>query len=555
RHLPRNHRTRTHRRAGAHGHRRDQHHVRADRGVVADDGAVLVGAVVVGGDGARADVNLAPDRAVADVREMVHLARFGDVGLLDFDEIADVHVVGEPGARAQPGERTDAAIGADLRFLDNTVRQYFRSRADRAVADHVVRSDAYPVRKRHSSFEDDIDVDLDIAAARERAAHIEPLRVTQRHALIEELSRVVSLIRPFQVGELAFAVYAEDLPGRARLARHDLDALRDRHGDDVGQIVFALRVAVLQAREPPGEQARRGGQDAGVDLAYRRLLGGRVLLFDDALDLAQRMTHDAAVAARVGKLRGKQRDARRPALRKQIAQRLRARERDIAVEHQYQRILGDARQRLLHGMARAELFGLVDPGNRLSFERIHYLLSSVTVDDMDGARGKRPRGVEHVTQQGFAGEPMQHFRQSRMHALTLTGSENNDFEVARHGVAEVMIAPPKRRGIPSRARPRKALFLAAQLANGGQLRGDGRELGLDRRDFLLVRGIAPGFLGALQRLGRLGLVQVLAAHGRVREHRHAARLYLEEPPRDEHQFLVLLTGELEPHRARLDARQ
>src|SRR6202022_4009387 len=41
----------------AHRHRRDELRVRADEGAVLDGGGVLVGAVVVAGDGARADVH------------------------------------------------------------------------------------------------------------------------------------------------------------------------------------------------------------------------------------------------------------------------------------------------------------------------------------------------------------------------------------------------------------------------------------------------------------------------------------------------------------------
>src|SRR5438128_11438783 len=50
------------------------------------------------------------------------------------------------------------------------------------------------------------------------------------------------------------------------------------------------------------------------------------------------------------------------------------------------------------------------------------------------------------------------------------------------------------------------LFSLAELADGCELRGEGRQLGFDGRDFLLVLRAAPRFLGALQGLARLGLV-------------------------------------------------
>ena len=60
-------------RAVADRHRRDQHAVAADVHVVADHRAVLVRAVVVGGDAAGAVVDARADRGVAEVGEVVGL--------------------------------------------------------------------------------------------------------------------------------------------------------------------------------------------------------------------------------------------------------------------------------------------------------------------------------------------------------------------------------------------------------------------------------------------------------------------------------------------------
>jgi len=50
----------------------------------------LVDAIVVAGDGARADVHVAAMVASADIRQVVHLDPSRDLGLLDLDEVADV---------------------------------------------------------------------------------------------------------------------------------------------------------------------------------------------------------------------------------------------------------------------------------------------------------------------------------------------------------------------------------------------------------------------------------------------------------------------------------
>src|SRR5207244_12379637 len=74
RHVARDGRARADGRALSDGDRRHQLHVGADLHIVLDHGAVLVGAVVVAGDGAGADVDVASYRCVADVREVVRLA-------------------------------------------------------------------------------------------------------------------------------------------------------------------------------------------------------------------------------------------------------------------------------------------------------------------------------------------------------------------------------------------------------------------------------------------------------------------------------------------------
>src|SRR5882672_7883649 len=98
------------------------------------------------------------------------------------------------------------------------------------------------------------------------------------------------------------------------------------------------------------------------------------------------------------------------------------------------------------------------------------------------------------------------------------------------------------------------LFSLAESAYGCELGGKRRQLGFYGGDFLLVRGVAPRFLGGFQRLGRLGFIEVVAADRGVGEHGHQLGLHFENSSRDEHQLLFPPAGRLDPHRARLDAR-
>src|SRR5674476_577992 len=71
---------------------------------------MLVRAVVVAGNRSRTDVDAAADCAIADVTEMVGFAVCGDLAVFDFDEIADVYLVVQPGTGAQPRVGTDVAV-------------------------------------------------------------------------------------------------------------------------------------------------------------------------------------------------------------------------------------------------------------------------------------------------------------------------------------------------------------------------------------------------------------------------------------------------------------
>ena len=107
------------RRALAHGDRRHQLAVGADESVVVDDGLVLVGAVVVAGDRACADIHVAADRRIAEIAQMVGLGALAQRRILGFDEVADVRVRRRarcPGAGARKVRRAHARRCAHRRY-------------------------------------------------------------------------------------------------------------------------------------------------------------------------------------------------------------------------------------------------------------------------------------------------------------------------------------------------------------------------------------------------------------------------------------------------------
>src|SRR5690606_21360976 len=228
--------------AGAYRDWRDQLAVAADEGIVADDRLVLVGAVVVAGDGARADVDPGADLGIADIGEVVGFRAFAHAGRLHLDEIADVGAGGKLGARAQACVRADAGLGAHAGAVDMGEGQDLRAGADAGIAQHAVGADARAVRDLGPAFEDAVDVDRDVRAAGEAAAHVDPGRVDQRHAPVEQCVGDAALVDALEFGELALAVDPQGFPGVGRLRGDDRHAVGDRRRDDVGQVVLALGV-------------------------------------------------------------------------------------------------------------------------------------------------------------------------------------------------------------------------------------------------------------------------------------------------------------------------
>ena len=75
-----------------------------------------------------------------------------------------------------------------------------------------------PSPSTHAAFEDAVDVDLDIAAALQLAAHVEARRVGQAHAGVHQRLGAAALQPALQIGQLRGAVDAQHLGLVARRA-------------------------------------------------------------------------------------------------------------------------------------------------------------------------------------------------------------------------------------------------------------------------------------------------------------------------------------------------
>ncbi len=79
---------------------------------------MFVHAVVVGNNRTCAEAGFAADFGITNVGEVVGFGAFADGGVFDFDEVADMYVVGKVGLRTQTGVRADSVVFADFAVFE-----------------------------------------------------------------------------------------------------------------------------------------------------------------------------------------------------------------------------------------------------------------------------------------------------------------------------------------------------------------------------------------------------------------------------------------------------
>src|SRR5688572_11661481 len=110
-HIVGDRRTGSHVGAFADRDRRDELRVAANEGAVADDGLVLLLAVVVAGDRAGADIDVLAYGRVSQVCEVARFRLAAERGLFQLYEVADVGLALDDAARAEMRERAEHRVG------------------------------------------------------------------------------------------------------------------------------------------------------------------------------------------------------------------------------------------------------------------------------------------------------------------------------------------------------------------------------------------------------------------------------------------------------------
>ena len=310
-----------------------------------------------------------------------------------------------------------------------------------------------------SPFEHDIDVDEDVAAGAYAASDVDSRGVGDARTFVHEGFGETPLVEPLQCRELHAIVDAEHLLEGLRRDGADRHSFLDRKGDDIGEVVLALRVVAAHTLEPTPHVSGTSCEDPRVDLRDVALLVACIPFFDDAAHVTVRTPDDSAVSAGVVDHRGDERDAATRGQRRGLVQRGAIDQRHVAVEHQHRRIVGNAGHRQRHGVTGAELLALLHPldvGCRHGFT---YGAAAVSVDDVHGGGAEPARGLDDMGKQRTTSEEMEDFRQVRAHALSLPCRENDHMQ-RRHfdGCSGLLLIPSAkqrhRRAAPAQRRLR-----------------------------------------------------------------------------------------------------
>ncbi len=120
---------------------------------------------------------------------MVGLAVDAHGDLLGLHEIADMHAIGQHGARAQPRERADLHRAFGNHAFQVAVRTHLRAGTERDIAQPHERADHHVIAQRHLAFQDHIDIQLHIATHLHAATLLHTRRVGHAHALQAQRAR------------------------------------------------------------------------------------------------------------------------------------------------------------------------------------------------------------------------------------------------------------------------------------------------------------------------------------------------------------------------------
>ncbi len=409
-------------RAVADLHGRDECCVGTDERARADIGEMLVEAVVITGDGPCADIRARADARIADISEVVRFRALLDARILNLDEISDMDILFDLCAGPQPRERSDNRALRDLCAFE------MRERTNLRAAPH-----------HHTRPEHDIGSDLAIRFQNRVGLKKHGLRRNHSNARLQRTRTQTALHRGFGLRQFGTTVHAHD-SFLIRIDHGATDTFRLRKRWNIGQVIFSLRIVVLQKRSPAEKRFRIRRQNACIAQRDRALALIRILEFDNAVEQTIAPDDHAAISLAL-RLERDERHARASARRERIRENLRRHERHVAIGDDDRAVEpGQRARRAIRGMARAQL-AILNDGLGLRARRIiphRHAIGRCHHDDASHPR--LAHGIYNVAQDRHPRHAVQHLRDARAHARALACRKDDGGALIGHRASMPCIA-------------------------------------------------------------------------------------------------------------------
>src|SRR5260370_1568813 len=250
RHVFRNGRTCGDIRAVPDAHRRDEGCIAADKNFVPDRRRILMEAIIIAGNRARADVALRSDFRVAQVREVHGFGAFTDGAIFKFNEITDTRAGLQVIVRAKEGKRTndDVVVEAALRYhavwldgdvvAEDCVRQY-ATRSNGAV-----RADFGLAQQLNAGFDDGV------FARGHVGIDQHGLRQLDGDAVIHQRVALPLPEHAVDFGEISTCIATKHFARIGGHVRHHALAPGIQRGNGISEIQLAVLVSGLYLRQP-----------------------------------------------------------------------------------------------------------------------------------------------------------------------------------------------------------------------------------------------------------------------------------------------------------------
>ena len=249
-----------------HADRSDQRRIAADENAVADDGLVLVHAIIVAGDRTGSDVHARTDFGVAQIREVVGFRSLAQLDLLRLDEIADMRALPDFAAGTEMTVRSEESAVGDGGLVENAARAHQNVVAESRVLnyrkrpDAAIRANLRVAQQLHGRFNHSIRRNfynsIDDAA----------LRTENRYTGKHEFMALAVAQHGIEAGEFHASVDAEHFHV-IRDGRSDNFGLGlGKNRGHVGQIKLAVGVLCFQAVNMSVERLHSKSIKAGVNL-------------------------------------------------------------------------------------------------------------------------------------------------------------------------------------------------------------------------------------------------------------------------------------------------